>query len=181
MNIFEGSRRVALIFAGLILIGSFIAIVIDKPFVELNYAVTDVGRTLIKSGDNCRIGLDASQSRNHNTPDGKSFYIKFCFLSIAHEGTSRGIAYKSDTKYTYFNGPYSSEVIEFTASIADAYIPTPQDYSDAAEEYSRARWANIERGAGYLGLALFVYWLTVAAIGWIVRGFMGIPRGRDSK
>lgn len=34
---------------------------------------------------------------------------------------------------------------------------------------------------GYLGMGLSVFWMIVVAIGWIARGFAGIPNGMDHR
>jgi hypothetical protein len=40
---------------------------------------------------------------------------------------------------------------------------------------------NIKDGVGYAALGFGLIWLIGTVIGWIVRGFMGIPRGLDTR
>lgn len=48
-----------------------------------------------------------------------------------------------------------------------------------------ARWTQALKSAGMhlLGMlaSLATFWAFTWAVGWIVRGFMGIPQGKDSK
>ncbi len=50
---------------------------------------------------------------------------------------------------------------------------------------SRARWTQALKSAGMhlLGMlaSLATFWAFTWAVGWIVRGFIGIPHGKDSK
>ncbi|MDD0837920.1 hypothetical protein PSQ40_04980 [Curvibacter sp. HBC61] len=58
---------------------------------------------------------------------------------------------------------------------------TPEDraYAESLISAEKRRWFfEVVRAAG-IGLAAF--WLAAWAIGWVVRGALGIPMGRDSK
>lgn len=54
-----------------------------------------------------------------------------------------------------------------------------------AEELDKAvaarRWADIKESIGYTGLSLMAWLAFTNILGWIVRGFLGIPSGMDSR
>ncbi|MFZ2387549.1 MAG: hypothetical protein WAW69_07075 [Polaromonas sp.] len=79
------------------------------------------------------------------------------------------------------NEKYSSEVIKYGLSIA-ARFSLSQDGMKVAEQ---TIWdARLKQWKEALQIALggiAALWAAVAGIGWIVRGFMGIPRGKDTR
>lgn len=57
---------------------------------------------------------------------------------------------------------------------------------EADEGYiTRSAWLQVAKGTGVLLLQMFAtlagFWAFTWTIGWVVRGFMGIPRGQDRK
>jgi hypothetical protein len=63
----------------------------------------------------------------------------------------------------------------------DEVVLPPAELKLATEVASDMKFAHTKTVYGYTTLALLVYWLVVIGIGWIVRGFFGIPQGRDRK
>jgi hypothetical protein len=79
--------------------------------------------------------------------------------------------------------------------MADKHSPLVADYTKSAvrswrlgesdEElvnilYGQQRWKRIKQGTLWLIGGWAVLWLVSAIVGWIVRGFLDIPSGKDT-
>ena len=77
------------------------------------------------------------------------------------------------------NERYSTSVIDYTKLVANRFKFSESDMEDV----EKLVWdLRLEQWKGALQIALggvAVLWAVVASIGWIIRGFMGIPRGKD--
>jgi hypothetical protein len=105
-----------------------------------------------------------------------------CFQSqVFQSNQQRLVPYKTEGDTMWGNGPYSSEVASYTDARANEFRLTPADQQAAREEWNRQRSRSIRNAAlfaigGWIVLSV-LQWL----IGWIVRGFLGIPRGYDHR
>lgn len=179
MNIFEGARRIAILIAGLIFLGGAIGIYSVTPHVIINYKVLYFGLSPLKIST-CNEAVDATRYNTHSTPSGREFSIKTCFRASKADDGRLLIPYAAAPgDMTYLNSAYSDEVRTYTEAVANSITPTAEDMKEADEEYSRQIWTQRLTGFGWLIGGLIGYWLVVCAVGWIVRGFMGIQSGRD--
>ena len=95
---------------------------------------------------------------------------------------ARLIPYKLDEQGMVWGAAsYSSEVSDYERKLESRFKLSASDEETLKKEISRRYRENWMSGLGYLvgGLAIFagVVW----AIGWIARGFLGIPRGMDKQ
>jgi hypothetical protein len=179
MNIFEGARRVAILIAGFIVIGGAIAIYNIAPHVVINYKVLNFGIAPLKI-DACNELVDAKRYNSHVTPNGREFSIRTCFKSSRADDGRLLIPYaEAPNNMIYMNSEYSNEVRAYTEAVANAITPTADDFKEADAEYTRQVWTKRFEGLSWLIGGLLAYWLGVRIVGWIVRGFMGIPSGQD--
>ncbi len=79
------------------------------------------------------------------------------------------------------NDRYSAEVTRYTAKVRDGFAMNARDFESVAALRREKLWdqwmtAGLTGLAGLVGGGLLVF-----VIGWVVRGFLGIPRGRDSR
>lgn len=94
----------------------------------------------------------------------------------------RLVPYKIDEKGMIWGAAsYSSEVSEYERQLEKRFILAPRDEEFAEKEFSRRYWREIKEGIGYLAIGLAIFGGFVWAVGWIVRGFVGIPRGMDKR
>jgi hypothetical protein len=79
------------------------------------------------------------------------------------------------------NEKYSTEVSNYTKMVANGFRLTKADEEWADSKLWPARWENIKEGllATVAGLAFL--WIFSWGVGWIVRGFAGIPTGQDMR
>lgn len=77
--------------------------------------------------------------------------------------------------------PISSEVSDYTRRIADGFSLTRQSRETAAGHLMEARLRQWRESFQVLAVGLLLGWAFAALIGWIARGFLGIPRGKDHR
>lgn len=182
MNIFEGARRVSLILA---IFGGIIAIVTiwkDRPYVSLAYEVSHFGVAPAYTKAPCEIGVDATESITRNLDNGQSYWIQLCFrASEATDGRMLVPFTGVDKDRSLMNEPYSSDVIEYTKKYARRLRLSADEVKIAEAAISNQRRSDILSGLGAVIGSLFAFWVFIVIVGWIVRGFAGIPRGMDRK
>ena len=82
---------------------------------------------------------------------------------------------------TWGAASYSSEVSAYEKQLEARFVLPPEDNNWVDQEKSRRYWENWKESLRNLGIGLAIFAGIVWAIGWIVRGFMGVPRGLDRK
>jgi hypothetical protein len=179
MNIFEGARRIAILIFCFIFLGGIIAIYDMRPNVVIKYRILFFGATPLKI-DGCDEVFDAKRYNKYTTPNGRPFSIRTCFKASKADNGRLLIPYAdAPNNMVYMNSEYSDEVRSYTESVADSIAPTSSDFEEADAEYIRQAWVGRLQGLAWLIGGLFAYWMAVRTIGWVVRGFMGIPSGYD--
>jgi hypothetical protein len=74
---------------------------------------------------------------------------------------------------------YSTEVKQYTESVAKRFTLPESDMKDAEQHWRDALLAQWIQAIQFIVGGLAALWLAVTSIGWVVRGFMGIKRGKD--
>lgn len=82
-------------------------------------------------------------------------------------------------RYYVMNEKFSPEVTAYMARVRGAFMLPPEDAAAAAEANRSARLVAYKESAIVAISGLGAAWLFMLATGWIVRGFLNIPRGRD--
>lgn len=182
INVFEGARRISLILAGLSTIVVLLAAATSDPYMSIDYRVSRPDSPPFKTNERCPI--DAGRHFfSTRTPRGRSVSIDLCLLTMPFGEDSRQLVpYKIDqTGMTWGAATYSSEVDSYERELERRFAFSESDAQWADGEISRRYTENWLKSLGGLALGLGVFWSAVWAIGWIVRGFAGIPRGKDSR
>ena len=164
MNIFAGSRRIALLAGSLVTIPWLI--VLANPTKELSnievpvlYSIHHPGgpftsMTDLPGGTWCP--SEAGHYHFHTTSrSGRSVSVNLCLLTTPFREDAR--------------------------SLENRFVLSPEDEDWVEKSFwhlYRERWKD---GLGYLAIALAVFAGFIRAVGWVVRGFMGIPSGMDKK
>lgn len=84
----------------------------------------------------------------------------------------------------YYNGdPYEEPTMSYISERASAFRLTPQMTQQVRESSSRrlwaARWETINESFPWVMGTIAAIWALTMVIGWIVRGFAGVPMGAD--
>jgi hypothetical protein len=63
----------------------------------------------------------------------------------------------------------------------DPLILPPDEMKEVEERVNAQRWSDLKEAAMYLVLGTALWFAFMKAVGWIVRGFMGVPAGQDHR
>jgi len=182
LNVFEGARRIAMVIAAIPTIYVLIGVATSTPYLPVYYHVTGPDAPFIKTDNSC-----PAESRKYyfskEVSNGYSAHIELCLLSSSFGKDSRQlIPYKIDKDGMIWGAwPYSSEVDEYTRALERRFAFSDVDTQLIEKELSRIKRNIWLESLGYLVASLAIFWMFVCAIGWIVRGFAGIPRGADHR
>lgn len=182
MNIFEGSRRLALLAGGLATVGTLIGLGTYDPYFLVSYSISHPKGSFQRTTESC----PSAGGRHYFTTtsqSGKLVSINLCLLTMPFGDDERQlIPYKIDENNMIWGAAtYSSEVSTYERELEARFALQAQDNDWIEKEISTRYWNNWKEGLGYLGIGLAIFAGFVLAVGWIARGFMGIPRGMDRK
>ena len=186
MNIFEGSRRVAKAVAVLWIAGFAIAASLNKESVYVTYFVYGPeGNPLLLQTKNCD---EASAQKfglpYYKTDKGTNVSVSLCF--VAQGGFSNGkvlIPYKliPETNKVLGDERFSAEVKDYISTYAKNFQLPKRDFETLDTIASTQWWKTIRDGASVMFGGLFFLYTLTLGVGWIVRGFLNIPKGKDTK
>jgi len=182
MNIFEGSRRIAYLVGGLATAGTLIYAVTYDPYISLDYSISHPRAAFQRMKQSCP--TDAGRTFFTTTSQfGTSVSIDLCLLTMEFgEDKKQLIPYKVDEKNMIWGAAsYSSEVSAYEKELEARFVLSAEDNDWVKEEESRRYWDNWKESVRNLAIGLATFAGFVWAVGWIVRGFLGIPHGMDKK
>jgi hypothetical protein len=225
MNMFEGSRRIALVAALVVSAAMLVDAATYAPSVRVSYLLSADG----EGGAFKRLpGACPPQSTRESVSqaeDDVSVFIEVCFLEKGdveeHPAFAPGHE-KADTPPSRLAYDYAAWIVQNEDKKGTAEFETVAKAYEAAKQQEQARakaiaienaklrliyrrkiaagfsipehdkkWVRDEASRQYwqhwrarlklLGFCLLVFAASVLAVGWVVRGFLGIPRGLDRK
>lgn len=183
INVFEGARRIMLLFAALWGIGVVVYVWNDEPTVYMSYTVEWPDQPPERVAQNECTPEDAQDWQHVSTTNGMRVNLTFCFKAHKTDKGQMLIPYRVDWKDKQWWGGerYSSEVSRYKNQTSSEFRLSKADSEWADSQWWPARWKQIRDGALWLFGGWLVLWIFASVTGWIVRGFMGIPMGRDAK
>jgi len=181
-NIFEGARRIALLIGGIAVAGTLVALVTYDPYVSVQYSIAHPNGTFVRMQESCPSEADRHYFTT-KTSTGKSVSVDLCLLAMSFgKDNTRLIPYKVDEQGMIWGGAsYSSEVSDYERKLEGRFKLSASDEETLKKEISRRYRESWMSGLGYLVAGLAIFAGVVWAIGWIARGFLGIPRGMDRR
>lgn len=179
-NIFEGARRISLLIGGIAVAGTLIALVTYDPYVSVRYSIAHPNGAFMRMQESCP--SDAARHYfSSKTGTGQSVSVDLCLLAMGKD-SDRLIPYKVDEQGMIWGAPsYSSEVSDYERKLESRFKLSASDEEMLKKEISQRYRENWMSGLGYLVAGLAIFAGVVWAIGWIARGFLGIPRGMDKR
>lgn len=181
-NIFEGARRISLLIAGTAVVGTLIALATYDPYVSVQYSIAHPNGAFVRMEESCP--SDAEQHYfSSRTSAGNSVSVNLCLLAMPFgKDNARLIPYRIDEQGMIWGAAtYSSEVSDYERKLENRFKLAASDEDLLKKEISQRYRENWMSGLGYLVAGLAIFAGAVWAIGWIVRGFLGIPRGMDKR
>ncbi len=205
INVFEGARRIAKLVAGLWIVGvSAFTLFQSNPYITVTYTASSPNGPLVLSDPPCLYGDTVREDFTVKTKKGTEAHATACYLppKLQHEETSRvevrDITKLSDDELMALDrqarlrttlpaGFVLDEELEELQELRllalrkaiHSFVLSPADESQIESRWWRERWRQILEVALWLVAGLACLWGLTWTIGWIVRGFLGIPRGKD--
>ncbi len=222
LNIFAGSRRIALLLGAAWTLGCIAYAAFSEPYVSLTYAVTEFGASPVPA-ESCKT-RDAQKFTTYTAPWGEEVSINLCFIAGESEDGSYLIPYRRvvsadnpDAKRIYaareeairqgatadaakltefllkmpvdasgrftvwMGGEYDSDVRRYIDGVAAAFRLDPSGMERFRVVSRQKLWEQWREALMILFGGLGIGWAMTACIGWVARGFLGIPRGRDER
>jgi hypothetical protein len=184
INVFEGARRISLLLQGVWVMGCISLSVFENPYVSLDYETNGPTMPFVQAASSSCLSPDAEESiYGYNLKNGSTVGIDLCFKAMAFPDGQMLVPYKVDEKTGMWwgGGSYSSEVSAYIDH-REAQFTLPKEHEDAAiAKVRKARFDKIWSGVKYAAGGWLVIFLLTWVIGWIVRGFFGIPSGKDHR
>jgi hypothetical protein len=186
MNVFEGSRRIAYLAGSVAAAVTLIVAASYDPSISLKYSIAHPAAGFQRTDQPCP---SESGRTFFATPSkaGTTVFIELCLLAMEFEQVAGGakvylVPYKvNERKDTLYAAYHSNEVDAYKKELEARFEIPRADEEWIESERSRLNWENWKESLQNLGAGLTIFFGFVWAMGWIVRGFAGIPRGMDSK
>ncbi|HFF6210444.1 TPA: hypothetical protein ACGCHH_000356 [Stenotrophomonas maltophilia] len=186
INVFEGARRISLLLSALAVVVAIWLAAISNPYVTANYRIYQPGAPIVSAGAACREQGSAEVHFETTTPKSRHVWVNVCLMAeqlAMDDGTTQGFiplppGPNGKPSWAYAG---SEAVAQYKERIERSFVlpaDEGQKLDTQFEAKRRKEWRDIS--VGLVG-TLLVFWLGVTAVGWIVRGFAGIPRGQDSR
>ena len=181
VNIFEGARRIALLLAGLATALTIIAVAMHKPYVSATYLIARPDGQFVRTSESCPSNV-ARHYFSAVTSSGREIPVTLCLSKMRFDDGQELIPYKIDEEgMIWGSGEYSSEVFAYERDLERRFRFSADDEKEYARQATKARWENALSSAKYLLIGLAIWAGLVSVVGWIVRGFLGIPNGMDRR
>ena len=128
---------------------------------------------------------DMPDWENTTTSKGTSVRLEFCFIAQKSASGKMLIPYRIDRKAEKWwgedNNQFLPEIREYRERVTSEFQLSKADSEWADSQWWPARWKQLREGAIWFFSGWIVLWILTFVIGWIVRGFMGIPMGHDQR
>lgn len=177
-NIFSGGRRIAVV-AGTLLAGATggFAWLASEPHVRPTYAVAINGEAW--PTDSCSYGIDGTETGSIVTPAGRSTTVSLCFKAQPASDGRMLVPYKLADGKIWMNDPNSPAVTDYMSKFASRFTLSTERGQDVDERWKQAERDQYRNTILTVAAAVVAAWIITTTIGWIVRGFLGVPRGQD--
>jgi hypothetical protein len=183
INMFEGGRRIAKLLSVLWVAGFAFMFFGDPPSVSVKYEVRrpQQAPVLMPSDYDCNTDSRSEANWGRRTPSGTQYDIYVCFLARQFPD-GQLVPYRVDSDgMMWGNTPYSDDVDSYADAAFKSWKPTPRDLEWIDSQKWVVRREHASEILPWLAGGVIVVLGLSTIIGWIVRGFAGIPRGRDSR
>jgi len=156
---------------------------LTTPSVSTAYVTTGPTTPFVRGPTGFDCDSDSAREYEYRTtPAGSSVSVTLCFQATSYPGNRKLVSYKADADgVLYGNLPFSSEVTSYTRQRARNFQLPQSDLAAFDKQLWSGRLENLKIGVyaaviGAVALSLFAL-----VMGWIVRGFAGIPMRRDTR
>ncbi|WP_165971623.1 hypothetical protein, partial [Cupriavidus sp. L7L] len=126
---------------------------------------------------------DRSNWKTIETKKGRTVHVTLCFVALKATDGTYFIPTEGDPSTQQFRGrpKYDEEVGTYTEAVSSRFALPKADEEALEKLYWPEKWKQITDGSRWAAGGILAIWFAAMIVGWIVRGFMGIPWGRDRR
>ena len=184
MNLFVGGRRLTLVAQVATLVAVGWSILSDEPYVQVDLITRGPDKPFQLNYADCPSNAREELKRYKDTSGISDITINFCFDSVMGTGFLP-YAIDKDGSWSLTEEKFGDEMNAYVQRrIADFNFSSPVG-KQAALRRDQMWWKvwrdDAERHSQFGGVFLVVVTSFSYMLGWIVRGFAGIPSGADRK
>lgn len=181
INIFEGARRIGLLVGCLWAVGFVVHAVFEDPYAVTVYAVERPG-SIPTLAESCS-PESQSETITRKAAGGEIVRIELCFVAKRADNGEMYIPFEltDDGRKWIGNSKYSEKVMNYVRTVSRLFELTEEVAVQAKASKRKALFIQWRDAMAFLIGGLIFGWLSMTAIGWIVRGFLRIPKGKDSR
>lgn len=185
INIFEGARRVALLLGGGTAVITVLVAFNQSAYYHAQYSLAAPNAPFRKIDGGCQ-REGRTVYFDHRTSSDKEVSVSVCLEPMTFTNKNKEetelIPYKTDADGTTWGArPYSAEISTYETQVKKRFTMSATDEEVSIKKAAKQWRSQFVEAMGYLAAGLAIYGAIVWAIGWIVRGFLGIPRGMDRR
>jgi len=150
----------------------------SRPYVSLQFDINWPDQPPALSASDCGSN-DGHERESRTTNSGRSVSILLCFKAQQTKKGDFAIPTKLDGDAWWGGHKYSPEIGEYMKRVAAEFQLSKLADTQAEEQWAAKRKEDLRTGALFLFGGVVALWAVGLAIGWIARGFAGIPMGKD--
>ena len=185
MNWFEGGRRITRLFQMLLCLGCAIAVFLFPPDVSLTFETIGPDQPWVLTTKNCYGGSDAMEDPQNDAGLGESS-TDLCFRAAEFEGGKMLIPYALADKNNWYGAETYSDLAQNYIKKRKAEFRVPEQLKPGIRnQVSREWWKkwreNLKGFIVFAVVGVVILQALAWVMGWIVRGFAGIPAGQDRR
>ena len=181
-NIFEGARRLALLAGGIATLITAVTWYNSDTYLNVNYEIIQPGMSYHRLDTDSCPEEGTHQSIKVTTNKGNPVWIYLCLVPMTFKDGAKLIPYKVDANGLVWGATrFSKEVEEYRKTLEKTFKIPDEHQAEISELLAQARRKEFFDTFGNLTIGLGLFAVFVFLVGWIVRGFMGIPSGMDHR
>ena len=190
INIFEVGRRVSILLSVALILGFSVYTLKHyneyPPYIPVTYVPTDAVKVPMMRVEECPPLSFTTPEIKMETKNGTVATVYLCradseyeeVIALAIEADRKGVSEMQDRAVKRHAALYEHSPME-TAQIKSAFVEDEKWVDDQwLPEILKSYLGPL---VGFVSISLLFLWVFTWAVGWLVRGFMGIPRGQDNK
>lgn len=180
-NVFEGARRICYAITGVIILTGGYFLIDKQPSEKIYYRVNYLNGPAIKTADTICPYNGRSTYLSRTTPQGHKVSIELCFMASTFNNGRDLIPFREDGSLVYGDTPYSDGVSSYIKRYESNFSLPETDAKNIDDSWITSWIAGKWDVVKVTGIIVGAFWLFVYLVGWIVRGFAGIPLNKDHR
>lgn len=184
VNVFEGARRIIfLIQAAIVLIGGYFVYedASNDYYRSIIFVSEHPNQSFYLTKTECGYD-DLEERKTVKMSNGDEVNIDLCFRSVLFDSGDKLVPYKIDKKgMTWGASKYSPVVEDYASKRKNEFKLKASEEKLIESELTRQFWKELKDGGQSIVIACIAVWIVSGVLGWVIRGFLGIPSGRDSR